>query len=203
MKQNPRKGRRIAWKVYGEHGYNVTGEPTDEGEFTDLTTLKGALARLRMLHSEAKAWSAEFVDEEAWGWDGKSYVPRRHSISTTHETPGGSGRHGACPTCGTTFPHDHTLCRQDADTKWARAMRARRGEDWDTNPPAGKPKNPHRINLAQMLRQHGYDSLDEMLASGALEDSVVPALCDEGCEVEPDGRCEHGCPSVVLALGFI
>lgn len=34
-------------------------------------------------------------------------------------------------------------------------------------------------------------------------DSVCPALCDEGCEVEPDGRCEHDCPSILLACGLI
>lgn len=34
-------------------------------------------------------------------------------------------------------------------------------------------------------------------------DSIVPACCDEGCEVEPDGKCEHGCPSVLIALGLI
>jgi hypothetical protein len=31
----------------------------------------------------------------------------------------------------------------------------------------------------------------------------VPACCTEGCEVEPDGRCEHGCPSILLAAGII
>ena len=35
------------------------------------------------------------------------------------------------------------------------------------------------------------------------DDSVVPALCIDGCEVEPDGRCPHGCPSVLLAAGLI
>lgn len=34
-------------------------------------------------------------------------------------------------------------------------------------------------------------------------DSIVPACCAEGCEVEPDGRCEHGHPSLLLALGVI
>ncbi len=32
------------------------------------------------------------------------------------------------------------------------------------------------------------------------DDSVVPAMCTEGCEVEPDGRCSHGCPSPLVAL---
>lgn len=36
-----------------------------------------------------------------------------------------------------------------------------------------------------------------------LLDSVQPACCDEGCEVEPDGECEHGCPSISIAMGLI
>jgi hypothetical protein len=34
-------------------------------------------------------------------------------------------------------------------------------------------------------------------------DSVIPACCSEGCEVEPDGECEHGYPSVLIALNMI
>lgn len=34
-------------------------------------------------------------------------------------------------------------------------------------------------------------------------DGVCPALCDEGCEVEPDGHCEHDAPSLLIALGLI
>ena len=34
-------------------------------------------------------------------------------------------------------------------------------------------------------------------------DSVAPALCDEGCEVEPDGHYSHGGPSILLACGLI
>jgi hypothetical protein len=36
-----------------------------------------------------------------------------------------------------------------------------------------------------------------------VSDSVAPALCDECGEVEPDGHCEHGCPSVLIACGVI
>jgi len=36
-----------------------------------------------------------------------------------------------------------------------------------------------------------------------LMDSVVPACCIFGCEVEPDGTCEHGNPSVLLHHGMI
>ena len=34
-------------------------------------------------------------------------------------------------------------------------------------------------------------------------DSIVPALCSDGCEVEPDGECQHGHPSILVALGMI
>jgi hypothetical protein len=59
-----------------------------------------------------------------------------------------------------------------------------------------RPKNPHRISAGQALAEAGLNIED-------CTDSIVPACCDEGCEVEPDGRCEHGCPSVLLALGVI
>lgn len=68
-----------------------------------------------------------------------------------------------------------------------------------TTPASTKPKNPHRISATATLEMHGL-TLDDY---DALMDSVVPACCDEGCEVEPDGRCEHGCPSVLLALGVV
>jgi len=63
-----------------------------------------------------------------------------------------------------------------------------------------KPKNPYRISARQALEEQGI-SLEDGYED--LMDSVVPACCKAGCEVEPDGRCEHGCPSVLLALGLI
>jgi hypothetical protein len=41
-------------------------------------------------------------------------------------------------------------------------------------------------------------TLDEVASS-----STVPACCDDLCEVEPDGYCEHGHPSVLLVSGLI
>ena len=29
------------------------------------------------------------------------------------------------------------------------------------------------------------------------------AKATDGCRVEPDGRCPHGCPSWLLVLGYI
>ena len=34
-------------------------------------------------------------------------------------------------------------------------------------------------------------------------DSVVPACCKYYCEVEPDGYCYHGNPSILLELNLI
>ncbi len=36
-----------------------------------------------------------------------------------------------------------------------------------------------------------------------MTDSECPALCSEYCEVEPDGICEHECPSILLEMGLI
>ena len=68
-----------------------------------------------------------------------------------------------------------------------------------------KPKNPYRITFKQYCEENGISSHEEKYAflEECVYDSVVPALCTEACEVEPDGKCEHGCPSVLLAVGMI
>jgi len=55
-----------------------------------------------------------------------------------------------------------------------------------------------QLSVEQTLEQSGLG-----LYSEELMDSIVPACCSEGCEVEPDGTCEHGFPSVLLKLGVI
>ena len=54
-----------------------------------------------------------------------------------------------------------------------------------------------RISEKETLEMHGV-SLSDLIY-----DSVVPACCSEGCEVEPDGECEHGNPSVLISFGVI
>jgi hypothetical protein len=54
----------------------------------------------------------------------------------------------------------------------------------------------YRISARQALADSGF-SLEECM------DGICPACCSEGCEVEPDGHCEHGCPSVLVAAGLI
>jgi hypothetical protein len=46
------------------------------------------------------------------------------------------------------------------------------------------------------------------IVQAASMDGSCEVICrdscnDCGCEVEPDGRCEHGCRSVLLAVGMI
>ncbi len=53
-----------------------------------------------------------------------------------------------------------------------------------------------------------YEHMDafEYAADGnfdVLMDSIVPACCKHGCQVEPDGHCMHGNPSILLANGLI
>lgn len=62
-----------------------------------------------------------------------------------------------------------------------------------------------RISIKEWAKEQGYTKKSEVL-NAAQEfsfDGICPALCSEGCEVEPDGECEHGCPSLLIALGVI
>ncbi len=74
--------------------------------------------------------------------------------------------------------------------------------------PAGATTEPeddmHRISMKQFLADEGYDNLHDYLEDNPdAMDAVCPALCEEGCQVEPDGRCEHGNPSLLIAAGLI
>jgi len=74
-----------------------------------------------------------------------------------------------------------------------------------TTTEAPKFKNPHRISVKAFRADEGLEDEDawtEFLGH-LVCDSVCPALCDDGCEVESDGRCSHGCPSILIALGII
>jgi len=60
-----------------------------------------------------------------------------------------------------------------------------------------------RLTLQEWLRQNGYSSVEEALADFSELDDVYPALCSHDCQVEPDGHCPHGEPSLLLAAGLI
>lgn len=70
---------------------------------------------------------------------------------------------------------------------------------------AQKPVNPFRISVKQYKLEMGIEDDAEFMEclEEMVYDGIVPALCKESCEVEPDGRCEHGCPSILIALGMI
>jgi hypothetical protein len=63
-------------------------------------------------------------------------------------------------------------------------------------------QNSHRITLNDLLKQEGR-SFEEMAEAVLFGDENALALCDEQCEVEPDGTCPHGCPSFLRAAGII
>jgi hypothetical protein len=62
-----------------------------------------------------------------------------------------------------------------------------------------------RISVKQFRRENDYIDPDEwhQFLEDLVCDSICPALCIYGCEVEPDGTCSHNNPSVLLALGLI
>lgn len=67
--------------------------------------------------------------------------------------------------------------------------------------------NPYRISANETLENEGVDPSNEdsvfSFVRHASFDATAPACCSEGCVVEPDGTCPHGCPSVLLVIGMI
>lgn len=70
-----------------------------------------------------------------------------------------------------------------------------------------KTTNPYRVSAKTVLEWEGVDVESEDSVFDYVRragfDATAPACCSEGCVVEPDGRCPHGCPSVLLVLGAI
>ena len=57
---------------------------------------------------------------------------------------------------------------------------------------------------SQIAEDEGYSCPFEYLEdTGIGFDSIVPACCTHGCDVEPDGTCPHNQPSILLKLGAI
>jgi hypothetical protein len=56
--------------------------------------------------------------------------------------------------------------------------------------------------MEEFLEQDGR-TLEEICQAVLIAEENAPALCDEGCAVEPDGTCPHGCPSILRAAGMI
>jgi hypothetical protein len=67
-------------------------------------------------------------------------------------------------------------------------------------------RNPYRISAMEALENEGWEPSEDgafAYARHAMFEATSPACCTEGCIVEPDGRCSHGCPSLLIALGMI
>lgn len=58
------------------------------------------------------------------------------------------------------------------------------------------------IFFQEWLCLNGYKTAKEALAEYSEMDGVYPAMCTEDCQVERDGHCPHGAPSLLLALGL-
>lgn len=62
--------------------------------------------------------------------------------------------------------------------------------------------NPYRLTVEQFLQLDGR-TLDEILAAIVCDLEPPPALCTQFCEVEWDGACPRGCPSLLRAARLI
>lgn len=62
-----------------------------------------------------------------------------------------------------------------------------------------------RLTVKQLAEENGFESVEEMLTDAEFngENGTCVALCEDGCVVEPDGRCPHGHPSLLIAMGLI
>jgi hypothetical protein len=70
-------------------------------------------------------------------------------------------------------------------------------------PDISKEEECMQISLKEWLAQNGYSSAEAALLEYGELDDLYPALCSEDCQVEPDGHCPHGSPSLHLAFGII
>ena len=60
----------------------------------------------------------------------------------------------------------------------------------------------HRISITELERIEGYDAV-EILEEVMEDERHCPAMCSEGCEVEMDGCCPHGFPSLAIYMGVV
>ena len=76
-----------------------------------------------------------------------------------------------------------------------------------------KEATSNRLTVQEWLTLHGYEDVDEVADAYnfelQFEEAVfnsyedVPALCKQDCEVEVDGYCKHGAPSIFLYCGWV
>ena len=90
------------------------------------------------------------------------------------------------------------------ENPWGKTPWVLRAIDAPTNHMKTTARNPYLITATDALENEGFtpDTL-EQFTRNAMFDATSPACCTEGCVVEPDGACSHGCPSILIALGLI
>ena len=62
--------------------------------------------------------------------------------------------------------------------------------------------NTNLLSITEYLKRDGR-TLVEIAEAVMFGDENAPALCEHGCEVEPDGKCCRGRPSILRAAGLI
>jgi hypothetical protein len=63
-------------------------------------------------------------------------------------------------------------------------------------------QNPYCLTVEQFLLLDGR-TLNAILAAVVCDIEPAPALCTQSCEVEWDGTCPHGCPSLLRTAGLV
>lgn len=96
--------------------------------------------------------------------------------------------------------HRHARLRSGAGTHKVKPRVEVTAADWDDY-----GDNEMEMTLEEFRKEHSISNGTEL--QDALQewvtDTVVPALCKGGCEVSPDGKCEHGNPSILVRMGVI
>ena len=64
-------------------------------------------------------------------------------------------------------------------------------------------KTTRALPLEEVLANAGYDDFNAMAEAVISSDAHCPTLCEESCEVEPDGICPHGHKSLLRLAGMI
>lgn len=59
-----------------------------------------------------------------------------------------------------------------------------------------------KLTAKEVAQENGYDTAIQA-AERYVHEGLCPACCSEGCEVEHDGECEHGFPSLFMEMLLI
>lgn len=59
-----------------------------------------------------------------------------------------------------------------------------------------------RITVVELERREGDDAV-AIMEDVTFDFRECPAMCSEGCEVEVDGHCQHGFPSLAIHMGMV